>query len=206
LNSSFQILYFVYSYKYVFSFSTHPRAHTGTDLILFQAFFEANPQRFVALVEQLAQMVGNVPQDVLQDMIVAQAVAGEAIAGDDDQVMPGQMPGVDMVAVDFGDGGEEEIPILEQDPHHEQVENMDGNRIIPNNDDGHDDDEGDDNEEDGVNTFELFELTSLTDSHRSQSMPVRLMRNLMNRFWGRTNTVAEEDSSDEEVQDEPDID
>lgn len=68
----------------------------------FQAIFDAQPgleQRFPGGIVQFAQMVGELPEDALDDIMIAQAM------GNDGLNMPGGMPEqVNIFAEDVDDG------------------------------------------------------------------------------------------------------
>ena len=58
--------------------------------MLPQDFFEAHPhfaQRFPGGIAEFAQIAGQLPEDMLEDLMIAEVAAGQ------DRGMPGQMPG-----------------------------------------------------------------------------------------------------------------
>ncbi|KDQ65155.1 hypothetical protein JAAARDRAFT_28803 [Jaapia argillacea MUCL 33604] len=139
-----------------------------------QDFFEANPriaERFPGGLIQFAQMAGQLPEEVLEDLLIAGAMEAEEGGG---RAMPGEMP-MDEFEVNFGPGVEEGG----QDH---------GDPIIGDAEPGVEDAEDEDDfseEEDG-------------EEGQLAPMPVRIIRNIMNRFWG--GTVAAEESSDSDVE------
>ena len=60
-----------------------------------QDFFEAHPhfaQRFPGGIVEFAQIAGQLPEEMLEDLMIAEVAAGQGRA------MPGQMPGEDIFA------------------------------------------------------------------------------------------------------------
>lgn len=138
-----------------------------------QAFFQAHPDfaaRFPGGLIQFAQLAGQLPEEVLEDLMVAHMEGGDGVGAMGG--MPGQMPGEEGMLVDFGNAAEhanaptDAVHHLADQGHHEQDD---------------EEDEEDDEDED-VDVAPL---------------PVRLLRNIVNRFWG-SNAHAEESSEDED--------
>uniref|UniRef100_P9WEI3 Probable transcription factor claV n=1 Tax=Ampulloclitocybe clavipes TaxID=56467 RepID=CLAV_AMPCV len=154
-----------------------------------QAFFEAHPnfaERFPGGIVQFAQIAGQLPEDVLEDMMLAEAMGGEGLQ---DGGMPGQMPGFADFMNEGVDERQEPLAGVDNAPirlvDHRQ-ENLDaGVGAGADEDDEVEDDDEDEDEE-------------------VAPMPVRVLRNLLGRFWGG-NTVAE-DSSDDEGDRPPPVD
>lgn len=138
-----------------------------------QAFFQAHPDfaaRFPGGLIQFAQLAGQLPEEVLEDLMVAHMEGGDGVGAMGG--MPGQMPGEEGMLVDFGNAAEhanaptDAVHHLADQGHHEQ--------------DAEEDDEDDEDEDIDV-----------------APLPVRLLRNIVNRFWG-SNAHAEESSEDED--------
>lgn len=138
-----------------------------------QAFFQAHPDfaaRFPGGLIQFAQLAGQLPEEVLEDLMVAHMEGGDGVGAMGG--MPGQMPGEEGMLVDFGNAADhanaptDAVHHLADQGHHEQDD---------------EEDEEDDEDED-VDVAPL---------------PVRLLRNIVNRFWG-SNAHAEESSEDED--------
>ncbi|KAH9942612.1 transcriptional repressor TCF25-domain-containing protein [Amylocystis lapponica] len=170
--------------------TVHPRGRRANERMLerlipdpvfrrqLQAFFEAHPnfaQRFPGGIVQFAQFAGQLPEEALEDLMIAEAAAAEQMGG---RGMPGMMPGV---------------LIAELTPPEDEA--ADGAAGAPPADvgavaarreesDDEDEDENEDEDEDVA------------------PMPVRLLRNVMNRFWGG-GTAAQESSEDENAADGP---
>ncbi|KAI0693502.1 transcriptional repressor TCF25-domain-containing protein [Cytidiella melzeri] len=140
-----------------------------------QDFFAANPQfaqRFPGGIVEFAQIAGQMPEDALEDLMVA--VVNDAPNGADNGQgrMPGQMPGEDFLEEMFQPMAADQGEGHRHDPHVDLEEEED-----------HDEDVDEDEEEEEV-----------------APLPVRILRNVMNRFWG---APAAEDSSDDERHGEP---
>ncbi|KAI0092896.1 transcriptional repressor TCF25-domain-containing protein [Irpex rosettiformis] len=142
-----------------------------------QDFFTANPQfaqRFPGGIIEFAHIAAQMPEDALEDLMVA-VVNGDADGAPDVQGrMPGQMPGEDFLGdvFDVPAGVQDEEP--GEDAHVEGV-----------------DSEGDEDEED-------------EDEEEVAPLPVRLLRNVMNRFWGTP--TAEGSSDGEQLRDDAGVD
>ena len=102
--------------------------------LLIQAFFEAHPhfaQRFPGGILQFAQMAGQLPPDVLEDLMLVEAI--NAAPGPDGGAMPGGLENVrddgeNAVEVNFHQGGGP-LPPLGAVAHGDQIEeeaNRDG--------------------------------------------------------------------------------
>ncbi|KAI0666150.1 transcriptional repressor TCF25-domain-containing protein [Trametes maxima] len=139
-----------------------------------QDFWNAYPalaQRFPGGIVQFAQIAEQMPE-VLEDIMVAVAGAGEDVpqmrAGD----MPGGMPGAE-VMVNFVDPEDEE----------EDVDDLPTPAALVRQEQTEDDDEEEEDEE---------------EEEAVAPLPVRFVRSLVNRFWGGGSNSAANDSSDEE--------
>jgi hypothetical protein len=97
--------------------------HLLKSLWSLQALFEAHPQiaeRFPGGIVQFAQLAGQLPEEVLEEMMIGQVAGEDDFAGMGHGAMPGQMPGEDVVAVDFGGEDAEEGPSsVAQQPSHD---------------------------------------------------------------------------------------
>jgi hypothetical protein len=133
------------------------------------------------------------PEDALDDIMIAQAM------GNDGLNMPGGMPEqVNIFAEDVDDGdGAGQVLLFAEDIGgdvptgvHTQasVQNDGGMGEVP------EDVEGSGNEDEESSEEEYI-----------APLPVRLLRNIMNRFWG-ANRGNIEDSSDEDAIDNPSVD
>ncbi|KZP07253.1 DUF654-domain-containing protein [Athelia psychrophila] len=130
-----------------------------------KAFFNAHPgfaERFPGGIVQFAQMAGEMPEDQLEDIMIAEAENLPQNLG-----MPGGFEA--QFAAEFTsdeEEGEGAVPRL----------------AVP------DDAEGSDRGREEQNSEE----------EEVAPMPVRMIRNVMNRFWGG-NTAAAEDTSEDEA-------
>ncbi|KAI0792906.1 transcriptional repressor TCF25-domain-containing protein [Abortiporus biennis] len=146
-----------------------------------QAVFAAHPQfaqRFPGGIVQFAQVAAQMPE-LLEDMMVA------AIDDEREGVqVEGQMPGgVEVMFVDEDDHDEPEA--IERQPQQVQPQ-VEQQRRHEEDIDEHDDQEDEEDEDE-------------EDLEPVQPLPVRIIRNVLNRFWGGETTAAEtEDSSDDE--------
>ncbi|OBZ71953.1 Transcription factor 25 [Grifola frondosa] len=133
-----------------------------------QAFFEAHPhfaQRFPGGILQFAQIAGQLPEDVLEDMMIAEAgIAEQEGRG----VMPGQMPGQEMLFADFTDD-EGEGDAVEDGPALPPI-------VVDENEDG----EAEEEEEEVA------------------PLPLRFLRTILNRFWGGAAAATGETSEDDD--------
>ena len=114
--------------------------------ITTQAFFEAHPQfagRFPGGIVQFAQIAAQLPEDALEDMMIAETDN----MGEPNREMPGQMPGQLVF-------GAEDPPLAGQD---EDVDlGVDGLEGIAEDADEDDEDDGDDGDgEVAVRTLRL---------------------------------------------------
>jgi hypothetical protein len=102
----------------------------------FKAFFDAHPrfaERFPGGIVQFAQVAGELPDEFLEDMMIAEV--GMIPAGDG-RGMPGEMPGQEILLAE-NEGDQEELPpLLAEDP--DSVEGVEEG----------DEEEGDDEDED----------------------------------------------------------
>ncbi|KAH9180075.1 DUF654-domain-containing protein [Lactarius sanguifluus] len=154
-------------------------------------FFEAHPrllQLFPGGVIQFAQHAGNMPEEVLQEFMVnAQIMEDAAVqAALPHGEMPGGLPGANFVQLDFL----EEANVEDAGPApantREVLPAVD--RALP----GAGDEEVDVDEDEDEDVEEIAPL------------PIRVLRNLVGRFWGGTN--VEEESSDEGSHSETELD
>ncbi|KIJ12883.1 hypothetical protein PAXINDRAFT_82129 [Paxillus involutus ATCC 200175] len=143
------------------------------------AFFDQNPGLAAQVpggIVQFVQMMGEMPEDALQDLMLGAAMMREGGGAGGVQpglaergLMPGQLMDEEIEVFWDAEGGEDEDGGGDvDDVPHPQMEQ-------PDNDD--DNDDGEDEEEDIA------------------PMPLRVVRNLINRLWGGG---AEEESSDDE--------
>ncbi|KAI0052680.1 DUF654-domain-containing protein [Auriscalpium vulgare] len=151
-----------------------------------QEFFDGHPrllQLFPGGVVQFAQVAGNLPEDVLQELMLAQVMQEEGGAAHGG--MPGGMPGEDMVALEFleefdngqADGDDNEV---ERDHEHRDLD--------PDAEAGTEDEDEDEEDED--------------EDEEVAPMPVRVLRNIFNRFWGGG---AAQDADSEESEEDGEI-
>ncbi|KAI9448396.1 DUF654-domain-containing protein [Lactarius indigo] len=149
-----------------------------------QDFFDAHPrlqQLFPGGVIQFAQHAGNMPEEALQEFMVNAQIMEEAVAqaalphGE----MPGGLPGANFVQLDFP----EEADVEDAGPALANVREAipAAGRALPA---PGDEEEADDDEDEDEDVEEIAPL------------PIRVLRNLVGRFWGGTN-AEEEASSDE---------
>ncbi|KAJ3987535.1 transcriptional repressor TCF25-domain-containing protein [Lentinula detonsa] len=140
-----------------------------------QAIFENNAQiqqRFPGGIVQFAQAIEMLPPDALEDLFAA-AVIGADDLGNDNRAMPGQMPGLEDVLF----GGADDI-------HHA----LDHRPAAG-------EDEHDDEDEDGEDSDE-------DEDEDIAPMPVRVIRNLLGRFWGGAVTNADDSADSDESENE----
>ncbi|KAF8189634.1 transcriptional repressor TCF25-domain-containing protein [Pholiota molesta] len=154
-----------------------------------QAFFDAHPhfaERFPGGILQFAQMAGQLPPDVLEDLMLVEAVnAGIGAHGgmpgafedaQEDEDEEAQLP-EGMVEVNFNPPAA--VPAQRQAAAAPPAEARDVPEVDGEDDEGGGDEEDEDEDED------------------ISPMP-RVLRNIIGRFWGR-NAPVEESSSDEET-------
>jgi hypothetical protein len=130
-------------------------------------FFNAHPhvaERFPGGVVQFAQAAAQLPEEVLEDILIA----GVNEAGEGNNPMPGQMPGEEM-ELHFGDAADDNAPPPQENHRVQEVPEEES------------EEEEEEEEEEPV-----------------APLPVRLVRNILGRFWGVRSTNANESSSDEE--------
>lgn len=153
-----------------------------------QDFFEAHPrlvQLFPGGVIQFAQHAGNMPEEVLQEFMVNAQIMEDAAAqaalphGE----MPGGLPGANFVQLNFLEEADVEDAGPAPANAREVIHAVDRALPVPG-----DEDEVDDEDED-------VEIAPL---------PIRVLRNLVGRFWSGTN--VEEESSDEGSHRETELD
>ncbi|KAJ8080196.1 hypothetical protein PM082_017026 [Marasmius tenuissimus] len=149
-----------------------------------QDIFNANPilaERIPGGVFEFAQRLAQMPPDLLDDLMAHAAAQNEAGAGGGQNIFvaePGMMPG------GFGDDEGEEVP-GDFEPEMRDVDPQ-------VRDEGIDEDEESDGDEDEEIEEEDEEIAP---------MPVRMIRNLIGRFWGG-GTAANEDAEDSESEDD----
>jgi len=137
-------------------------------------FFNANPQfaqRFPGGVVEFAQVAAQMPEEVLEDLMIEianQNQGGAMFEGAQHGNMPGRMPGLE-------GPDDEDLPDLPPVAGQAPTE------------------EGDEEEEDDEEEVEAAPL------------PVRLLRNVMNRFWGG-GREQDDESSEDELRDEAGVD
>ncbi|EKM58976.1 uncharacterized protein PHACADRAFT_249116 [Phanerochaete carnosa HHB-10118-sp] len=136
-------------------------------------FFNANPQfaqRFPGGVVEFAQVAAQMPEEVLEDLMIEVANhGGAAFEGAQHRNMPGQMPGLEGPD---GDDLPDLPPVAGQAPAEEE-------------------DDGEEEEEE--------------EEIEAAPLPVRLLRNVMNRFWGGGGNQNDE-SSEDELRDDAGVD
>jgi hypothetical protein len=177
-------------------------------LITLQDFFTAHPallQQFPGGVVQFAQIAGNMPEEALQEIVMNAQIMGEAAAqgalphGE----MPGGLPGDNFVLLDFigevdDEGGDprgiDGTPVTD-----------DATSVLEEGDEDEDEgeDEDDDVEEVGISMSHL--LWFRAEARQIAPLPIRVLRNLVGRFWGSPNS-GEEGSSDERLDREAELD
>ncbi|KAF9478458.1 DUF654-domain-containing protein [Pholiota conissans] len=148
-----------------------------------QAFFDAHPhfaERFPGGILQFAQMAGQLPPDVLEDLMLVEAVNADARGG-----MPGGFEDQDMRDED----GVDDIPrgMVEVNFNPPAAQAGAGPPPLVERH-GDDEEDVDDAENEGEEDEDEEEYIS--------PMP-RVLRNILGRFWGRN--APEESSSDEEA-------
>ncbi|KAA1478640.1 DUF654-domain-containing protein [Dentipellis sp. KUC8613] len=148
-----------------------------------QAIFEGNPairRQFPGGVVEFAQAAGQMPEEVLDDILMGAAMVDNA--GAREGGMPGAMPGQEgLVELEFLEGGDVDDVPAEAHVEHPVEEG--------------DVDEGEEEEEEEEEEGEEGE----EEEEYVAPMPVRILRNLVNRFWGTTATAANEEDSEEEA-------
>jgi len=155
-------------------------------MIKSQDFFAGRPglqEQFPGGIVQFAQLVANLPEQELQDLMVNAQIweEGAAQGALPHGEMPGGLPGDNFVQLDFG--GEAGVDIRMENPTAAGArEGMPAANDAPVQDEDEEEDE------------ELEEIAPL---------PIRVLRNLMGRFWGGSNAEEEgssEDGSHEEAE------
>ncbi|KAH9978158.1 transcriptional repressor TCF25-domain-containing protein [Lactifluus volemus] len=150
-----------------------------------QDFFAAHPalmRQFPGGVVQFAQVAGNLPEEVLQDIMVNAQIMGEAEAqgalphGE----MPGGLPGDNFVLLDFvgdvdAEGEDPRMALAEGTPVADVADPVPEENV----------EEDEEDEDEDVDEIAAF--------------PIRVLRNFVGRFWGSSNT-GEDSSSEEESQ------
>jgi hypothetical protein len=174
-------------------------------MIKLQDFFAGHPrlqEQFPGGVVQFAQLIANLPEEELQDLLVNAQIGEERAAqgalphGE----MPGGLPGDNFVQLDFG--GEADIDIEMEDPTAAGArEGMPAANDAP----VLDEDEGEDDEFEEVGIFLLPLLSSVLNPCQIAPLPIRVLRNLVGRFWGGSN-AEEEDSSEDGSHEEAELD
>ncbi|KAH9483302.1 Transcription factor 25 [Psilocybe cubensis] len=159
-----------------------------------QGFFDANPhfaERFPGGILQFAQMVGQLPADVLEDMMLVEAAAGNgnnnAMPGgfDEEEGMEDDRAGFAFAEVNFNPA-----PPVPGNVAHHMPANIDQER------------HEDLNEEQGEEAAEDEDEDE--DEEEYSPMP-RVIRNILGRLWGR-NQPEESSSEDEAPLDDTGVD
>ncbi|THH13849.1 hypothetical protein EW146_g6417 [Bondarzewia mesenterica] len=144
-----------------------------------QAFFEDHPalrQQFPGGLVQFAQVAANMPDEMLEEILMGHALNEEGVMQQQGG-MPGGMPGDDMVFLEFPEGDEDH----EGENIVYEGENVDIERDHQH-DEGEDDEEVDDDE----------------DEEEAIPLPTRVLRNLMSRLFGASAADDADDSSEDE--------
>lgn len=153
-----------------------------------QDFFQANPQfaeRFPGGIVQFAQVAAQMPEEVLEDLMIGIAAGGDAGLGGMELPgggMPGQMPGMARLE------DEDDVPDLP--PPQEDGE------------DGEEEEEEDEEIDVAVRGGSLCRVWVRLMGCVVQPLPVRLLRNVMNRLWGGGN----QEETDGALRDEAGVD
>jgi hypothetical protein len=158
-----------------------------------QDFFAGHPrlqEQFPGGVVQFAQLIGNLPEQELQELMVnvqiweEEAAQGALPHGE----MPGGLPGDNFVQLDFAD-----IDTGMEDPTvagvREGVPAANDAPVLV-------EDEEEDEELEEVGIFLATIAVVRAESCQIAPLPIRVLRNLVGRFWGGSN--AEEDGSSED--------
>ncbi|KAH7927045.1 DUF654-domain-containing protein [Leucogyrophana mollusca] len=137
-----------------------------------QALFDANPglvQQLPGGIVQFVQMMGEMPDDALEDMMMGAAMmGGNGERQADRGVMPGEMP---------GDQEPEDVPPV--------------NEVAGGDEGMEEDDEEEDVEEEYIAvSIYVARVRKRLIGGIPQPMPVRVVRNLLNRLWGVTGGTA----------------
>ena len=173
-------------------------------MIKTQDFFAGHPrlqQQFPGGVVQFAQLIGNLPEQELQDLLVNAQIAqiweeGAAEGALPHGEMPGGLPGDNFVQLDFG--GEADIGIETEDPLAAGArEGIPAANDVPVLDEGERDD---DDELEEVGIFSLPVAVIRAEPSQIAPLPVRVLRNFVGRFWGGFNAEEEGSSEDEEAE------
>jgi hypothetical protein len=176
---------------------------------ILQDFFAAHPrllEQFPGGVVQFAQLAGHLPEEVLQEIVVNAEILEDAGAqgalphGE----MPGGLPGDNLVQLNFVEeadidierenpaaaGAREETPVADEAPP-----------LL-------EEDEEEDEELEEVSIFWLpFAVVHAEHVCQIAPLPIRVLRNLVGRFWGSSNAEAEDGgSSDDESHREAELD
>ena len=164
---------------------------------MIQDFFAANPQfaqRFPGGIVEFAHIAAQMPEDALEDLMVAVVNGAAEGAPGGEGRMPGQMPGEDF----FHDDLEPPVGFHEEEPQRdneaEEAENPD-----------EDEDEDEEDVEDVAVSSPCTKINNACMTHDlDKPLPIRLLRNVMNRFWGAP--ADEQSSDDEQLRDEAGVD
>ncbi|KIM79562.1 hypothetical protein PILCRDRAFT_823483 [Piloderma croceum F 1598] len=147
-----------------------------------QAFFDANPgfvDRFPGGIVQFLQMAGELPADALEDIMIAEVMGNEG----QNINMPGAMPDQEPLFAEFTDGEDEADDDADAPTDgHTRVEAQNIRNL-------HDIDSDKSSDDDDEEDSELEDVTP---------MPVRLIRNIINRFWGGAAAATTDNTSDSE--------
>ncbi|KAF8972061.1 transcriptional repressor TCF25-domain-containing protein [Flammula alnicola] len=150
-----------------------------------QAFFDAHPhfaERFPGGILQFAQMAGQLPPDVLEDLMLVEAVNGA----------PGAMPGGLDNMQDDNDDNLVEVDFIPAPVQAAPAPAQQRQQAVAEADSEEEEEEEDDQEEEEYISASYFLLP------RTRGPMPRVLRNILGRFWGR-NAQAEESSSEDEA-------
>jgi hypothetical protein len=155
-------------------------------------------------------MAGELPEDALENIMIAEAMGHQEgpqlqNRNEGDMNMPGEFPVLFADFTDDEDEGEGEAgaaaPIGDRGLAQVRAQNI---REALGDAESSSDDDDEDSEEEDVAVSPSFDRTCfciLICLFKYQPMPVRMIRNLMNRIWGGSATAAAGDSSEEEEAD-----
>ncbi|KAI0314510.1 transcriptional repressor TCF25-domain-containing protein [Amylostereum chailletii] len=172
-----------------------------------QGFFDAHPrlrQQFPGGVVQFAQMAGEMPEEALQDMMLAlqQDMEGRA---DDDDGMGREMPADEFVDVLLHFEEQGQVEVGGEDEWVDEEEDVgDANRGTRGVRDGgfaNEEGEGEGEGGDGEGELEGSEEEDDDDDDEGGELapgPVRVLRNFLGRFWPRTAGRGDSGSSSED--------
>lgn len=172
-------------------------------MIKLQDFFAGHPrlqEQFPGGVVQFAQLIGNLPEQELQDLMVNAQIweEGAAQGALPHGEMPGGLPGDNFVQLEFG--GEADIDMEMEDP---TVAGAREGAPAANDAPVLDEDEDEDEELEEVGIFLATVAVVRAERCQIAPLPIRVLRNLVGRFWSLSNAEEEgssEDGSHEEAE------